>query len=656
MASLFKALYEFADGKIEFRALPGKGQQDQRRESAFFSITEGALMLAWVKRQVAAGKHVYFGVATRDGKGGCKENIVSIPAVWCDIDFKETPQAEADELLNRFLLPPTALIHSGGGYHAYWIFDEPVGREDIPQVEETLKKIAIVLKGDMKATDASRILRVPETLNVKYTPPAKVKVVGGAWGRVNLQDFDFLDSVEIPATSSPVGEYKSDKIDTLMDRCAFMRHCVDNAATLPEPLWYAAITQLVHLPGGREKIHEISKPYPKYSRKETDEKILHALGTGPMSCAKIRESWNCPLDCRVTAPACLALDRTPKTLQNANLPPSGDFYEHVKAWVTASPGIVSLSDIDREFGFKSPEQRKMRSEFVSRMSREGLVDDKTSRRNTIRVRNLEEKKIVLGSSVYDCFKCVLPFELEKYVEITQKNIIVIAGETNTGKTAILLDLAYRNQSFCPHDGKMTYFSSEMGEQEINRRSLSLGKPSDWASVEFVDRSSNFDDLIRSDPARRNGINFVDYLEPPDGEAFRVGNDIKKIYDSLDKGICIIAIQKKPGVEHGVGGFDTLSKARLYLMLSRLERTEYGLLGACKVGKAKFIKAGQPSCDGKEIDYIIDKHGHPGRLTEWQYVNKGFRNEKLAMYRKFFGVEKKSKEFSTDILNKYITGF
>jgi hypothetical protein len=655
VASLFKALYEYADGKIEFRALPGK-TGDQRRETAFFDLADGRSMLAWVKRQVAARKHVYFGVATRDGKAGKKENIVSIPAVWCDIDFKETPQAEADELLNQFLLPPTVLVHSGGGYHVYWIFNEPVGQEDIPRLEETLKRIAVVLKGDMKATDASRILRVPETLNVKYDPPAKVKVVSGAWGRVNLEDFDFLDSVEIPANVSSMGDYQPDAITHLLERCAFMRHCVENAATLPEPLWYAAITQLVRFPGGREKIHEISKPYPKYSRKETDEKILHALGTGPMTCAKIRESWNCPQNCPVTAPACLALGRVPKEAQNANLTPSGDFYDRVKAWVTASPGMVSLSDIDREFGFTSPEQRQIRSGIVKRMVDEGLVDDNTSRRNTIRVRNLEEKKIVLGSSVYDCFKCTLPFELEKYVEITQKNIIVIAGETNTGKTAVLLDMAYKNQRFCPPGGKTTYFSSEMGEQEVNRRTMSLGKPQDWAGVEFIDRASNFDDLIRSDPARRNGINFIDYLEPPDGEAFRVGNDIKKIYDSLDRGICIIAIQKKPGVEHGVGGFDTLSKARLYLMLSRLERTEYGLIGACKVAKAKFIKHGQPSCDGKEVDYIIDKQGHPGKLTDWQYVNKGFRKEKLATYKKFFGVEKEENEFSTDILNKYITGF
>lgn len=655
MPSLFKALYEYAEGKIEFRALPGK-TGDQRRETAFFALNDGKSMLAWVKRQVAAQKHVYFGVATRDGVAGKKENIVSIPAVWCDIDFKETPQGQADELLNQFLLPPTVLVHSGGGYHAYWIFDEPVGPEDIPRVEETLKRIAVVLKGDMKATDASRILRVPETLNVKYDPPTKVKVVSGAWGRVNLEDFDFLDNVEIPATASSIGDYQPDAISRLFERCAFMRHCVENAATLPEPLWYAAVTQLAHYPGGREKIHEISKPYPKYSRKETDEKILHALGTGPMSCAKIRESWNCPQNCHVTSPACLALGRVPQESQNENLPPSGDFYDHVKAWVTASPGSVSLSDIDREFGFTSPEQRQIRSGMVQRMVAEGLVDDNTSKRNTIRVRNLEEKKIILGSSVYDCFKCVLPFELEKYVEITQKNIIVVAGETNTGKTAVLLDMAYKNQQFCPPDGKTTYFSSEMGEQEVNRRTMSLGKPQDWAGVEFIDRASNFDDLIRSDPARRNGINFIDYLEPPDGEAFRVGNDIKKIYDSLDRGICIIAIQKKPGVEHGVGGFDTLSKARLYLMLSRLERTEYGLIGACKVAKAKFIKHGQPSCDGKEVDYIIDKQGHPGKLTDWQYVNKGFRKEKLATYKKFFGVEKEENEFSTDILNKYITGF
>ena len=63
----------------------------------------------------------------------------------------------------------------------------------------------------------------------------------------------------------------------LMDKCAFCRHCMENAATLSEPEWYAYITNMSLTRDGGEFVHEVSKPYPKYSKTETDDKIRHAV-------------------------------------------------------------------------------------------------------------------------------------------------------------------------------------------------------------------------------------------------------------------------------------------------------------------------------------------------------------------------------------------
>ena len=66
--------------------------------------------------------------------------------------------------------------------------------------------------------------------------------------------------------------------------CTFMKYCEDNAANLPEPLWYAWITNAARVKGGREYIHEWSKKDPRYSEIETDRKIAHGLAdTGPMT-------------------------------------------------------------------------------------------------------------------------------------------------------------------------------------------------------------------------------------------------------------------------------------------------------------------------------------------------------------------------------------
>jgi hypothetical protein len=95
-------------------------------------------------------------------------------------------------------------------------------------------------------------------------------------------------------------------INKVVDGCLFMKHCIDNAETLSEPLWYAMICNLATFPGGNSKIHEYSESYPRYTYEETQEKIEHALkdAPGPTTCQQIKElGFSCDKVCNVKAPA-----------------------------------------------------------------------------------------------------------------------------------------------------------------------------------------------------------------------------------------------------------------------------------------------------------------------------------------------------------------
>jgi hypothetical protein len=98
----------------------------------------------------------------------------------------------------------------------------------------------------------------------------------------------------------------SGAVDVLLNRCAFIRHCRDDAVTLTEPEWYAMISNMGRCADGPEAVHRLSAPYPDYSRQETDAKILHALqDTGPHTCAYIQALGftRCPQGgCGVKAP------------------------------------------------------------------------------------------------------------------------------------------------------------------------------------------------------------------------------------------------------------------------------------------------------------------------------------------------------------------
>jgi len=160
----FKTLYQYCEGKIEIRILPGRRQ-------IYFNKKDVDGMLSTFRKYKKS--QVYFGVATRDGFGGTKGNIVEIPAIWCDVDYKDIARKQLAELYRGFPFKPTIIIKSGGGVHFYWCLSEPVGQNEISLDEDVNKRIAFALGGDFKACNAATVLRPPGTYNNKpeYDPP-----------------------------------------------------------------------------------------------------------------------------------------------------------------------------------------------------------------------------------------------------------------------------------------------------------------------------------------------------------------------------------------------------------------------------------------------------------------------------------------------------
>jgi len=190
MKTFFDTLYQHTKGKIEIRTLPDRRQ-------AYFNKNDDKGIARHIER--CSNTNVFFGVATRDGKGGTKENIVNIPAVWNDCDFKDTPIKQLGKNLKQFPFKPSIIIRSGGGAHLYWLLNEPAEKSDIEAVEDVNRRIAHALGGDQSATEAARVLRVPGTLNHKYSPPRPVKLHRIEKFEYSLEDFS--DLPKPPATS-----------------------------------------------------------------------------------------------------------------------------------------------------------------------------------------------------------------------------------------------------------------------------------------------------------------------------------------------------------------------------------------------------------------------------------------------------------------------
>lgn len=124
----------------------------------------------------------------------------------------------------------------------------------------------------------------------------------------------YLPQVEESPAPSGTVSVKGTRLclSLVLGRCAFMRHCRDDAETLSEHDWYSMITNLAVFEGGDQAIHELSVLYPKYKAEETQSKIQHFLasGTKPITCKAIAEKgFSCPRiadgSCTCKAPAAL---------------------------------------------------------------------------------------------------------------------------------------------------------------------------------------------------------------------------------------------------------------------------------------------------------------------------------------------------------------
>ena len=164
------------------------------------------------------------------------------------------------------------------------------------------------------------------------------------------------------------------------------------------------------------------------------------------------------------------------------------------------------------------------------------------------------------------FDIILTFGIHEYCFLYRKNIMIISGSKEAGKTALLLNIIRWNMN----QHRTLYFSSEMVEDELAGRlrkddSLRL---EDW-HFEPYERSYDFDQVVDPD-----SLNIIDFLElgGDETEYYKGVSLVRKIWDKLDKGVAIIACQKNRNAELPKGGAGLLEKARISLSLDPSKAT------------------------------------------------------------------------------------
>ena len=117
--------------------------------------------------------------------------------------------------------------------------------------------------------------------------------------------------------------HQTEHLDRIEAQCAFMRHCREDAATLPQPEWYAWLSILARCREAEQHAQEVGSAHPGYSREETADTLQRALtSSGPRTCANIRTLSSACTGCPHTITSPVQLGRpdpvtaTPEALRD----------------------------------------------------------------------------------------------------------------------------------------------------------------------------------------------------------------------------------------------------------------------------------------------------------------------------------------------------
>lgn len=303
-------------------------------------------------------------------------------------------------------------------------------------------------------------------------------------------------------------------------------------------------------------------------------------------------------------------------------------------------GCFSSRDIDEYVriqwgGDKFPRQYQIaKAKILTRHYEAGRLE--RTARGGYRIVKIELEDLDFLNASTESHPIVLPLGLSDTFTVHPKEIILVCGNSNSGKTAFTLAVAEKNTNYIhnkyinkelsgPTNSHLYHFVSEMGPSEFRTRLSEFGDgfPAFYHKYArtLVYKAESIQDQINP-----NAINIIDYLEPPLGEYKYVVPTINAIFQKLDKGVAVVCVQKH-GDADPRGGKGVFEKPRLIVTLTNDKAR------GCKVAiieKGKYAKDKRDK-DGMEADYrLIRGATDMELLTDWEYpANR--KNKKIYTY-------------------------
>ena len=271
--------------------------------------------------------------------------------------------------------------------------------------------------------------------------------------------------------------------------------------------------------------------------------------------------------------------------------------EIVEEWVREASGLFTKRDIWEDLDIGPGPNRDYLRTVLKRLRDAKLIAYVDGRHGAYRLLDVELERMSLArANPKNVLPIKWPFELERYVKIFRKNIAVLFGSKDAGKTAFLLNLMRLNMDKFP----IRYLNTDMGEEELRVRVEKFEDVTieQWDKyIEMYEKA-----IVLPEHMNPDAINIVDFLEIHD-EFYKIGKPIKEWSAPLNNGILVVAVQKNLDAEFPIGKARSLEKAKLAINLDPNKATlavaknwQDGIISSPKgkawtyklIGGAKFV--------------------------------------------------------------------
>ena len=149
-------------------------------------------------------------------------NLLQINVVWVELDTYNVPSLReySPEGLSHLVLDycqehqiplPSLVLFSGQGLHVKWLLDKPIPRQALPRwnaVQRHLSKKFELFGADFKGIDASRVLRLEQTVNTKSREVCRILWTQQGNDGPADYDFDLLADEILPFTRDQLTEIR----------------------------------------------------------------------------------------------------------------------------------------------------------------------------------------------------------------------------------------------------------------------------------------------------------------------------------------------------------------------------------------------------------------------------------------------------------------